>query len=231
MTRKILSILGVVLIIMTIQSCSSSPEQSLLQRYFHAISLNDAQTMATMSLEPLRIEVESWEIMNVSEEIEVPASLPEMNKTELDLKKQVEDSVVTTLNASDELDNAKFEFENARTGSARRAAKRKVDELQTSYDEIYATHKDLQKQYNEAKANSTKEEEIAAFSIGAGELPAIREMEGTLFSKEVDVKCTAADGTIKNYRVYMKRYILEDHISNLTRRGRWIITNFEPIVE
>ncbi|MFC2157603.1 hypothetical protein ACFLT9_07190 [Acidobacteriota bacterium] len=227
MTRKILSIVGVVLIICAFQSCSPSPEQNLLKRYFHAISLNDAQTMATMSLEPLMIEAESWEITNVSEELEVAATLPELNTTELELKKNLEDSVATTLNASDELDNAKFEHENARTGSARRAAMNKVNELQTKYDEIYAAHKDLQKQYNEAKAASTKEEEVTSFSIGAGDLPTIREMQGTMYAKEVDVKCTTSDGSARNYKVFMRRYVLEDELTNLTRRGRWIITNFD----
>jgi len=229
MTRKALSIIGVVIILFVLSSCSSGPEQSLLKSYFNAVSLNDAQTMATMSLQPLKIEVSDWEIIEVGDEVVQPASLPDLNTKELDLKKQVEDSVSTTLDASDDLDNAKFEFENARTRAARNAAQKNVDDLQIKYDEVYETHKDLQKQYNEAKALSAREEEIALFSIGAGDLPNIRDMLGDVHEKKVQVKCQLRNGDEKTYNVYMRRYILQDEMMKLSRRGRWIIVKFELV--
>ncbi|MEA2006333.1 MAG: hypothetical protein U9O50_08780, partial [Acidobacteriota bacterium] len=65
MNKKILSILGVVLIIFVFQSCVSKPENTLLKRYFDAVSLNDITTMSTMALEPVLIDEESWEIISV----------------------------------------------------------------------------------------------------------------------------------------------------------------------
>lgn len=229
MRRKIFSIIGVVLLILAVQGCSSHPEKNLLKRYFHAISLNDAQTMATMSLQPLRIEADSWEIIQVSEELVNEASLPELNKVELDFKKQKDESIGFTLDASDELDDAKFKFENARTRNARRAAQKKIDELQIKYDEIYEKHKNIQKQYNETKAAAQQEEDISLFSLGAGELPNVRNFLGDMTAKEVDIECVLKDGTEKNYRVFMRRYVLKDENAGITRRGRWIITKFEVI--
>jgi uncharacterized protein YcfL len=229
MRRKIFSIIGVVLLILAVQGCSSHPEQNLLERYFHAIALNDAQTMATMSLQPLKIEADSWEIIQVSEELVNEAFLPELNKVELDLKKQKDESIVFTLDASDELDDAKFELENARTRNAKRAAQKKIDELQIKYDEIYEKHKNIQKQYNEAKAAAQKEENISMFSLNAGELPNIRDFLGDMSAKEVDIKCVLKDGTEKNYRVFMRKYVLKDEAAGITRRGRWIITKFEVL--
>lgn len=229
MKRKVLSIAGIALIILAVQACSSSPEKSLLKSYFHAIALNDAQTMSTMSLDPLKIEVSNWEITSVTEEKIETTTLPELNKQEMDLKKQLEESVGVTLDASDALDNAKFEHENARTRSARRAAQKKIDELQAKYDEIYAKHKELQKQYNEAKAASQQEEGITLFSLGAGELPNVRDFTGDVHSKEVDLKCTMIDSTLKNYKVSMRKYVLKDEAAGLTRRGRWIIVKFKPV--
>ncbi|MCJ7680255.1 MAG: hypothetical protein MUP70_05995 [Candidatus Aminicenantes bacterium] len=226
MTRKVLSMIGVILILFVLSSCSSGPEQSLLKSYFNAVSLNDAQTMATMSLQPLKIEVSDWEIVNAGEELVNPATLPDVNAKELDLKKQVEDSVSTTLDSNDELDNAKFELENARTRAARSTIQKKVDELQTKYDEVYETHKDLQKQYNEAKAVSAREEEITLFSIGAGDIANIRDMKGDVHTKEVQVKCTLRIGGEKTYNVFIRRYVLQDELMKISRRGRWIIVNF-----
>ena len=229
MNRKILSMIGVVLILFVFSSCTSGPEQGLLKSYFAAVSMNDAQTMSTMSLQPLKIDVSDWEVVDAGEELVNPATLPDLNTTELALKKQVEDSVSTTLDASDELDNANFELENARTRAARSTVQKKVDELQTKYDEVYETHKELQRQLNEAKAVSDREEEIAIFSIGVGELPNIRDMKGDVHSKKVQVKCTLRSGGEKTYNVFIRRYVLQDEMMNLSRRGRWIIIKFELV--
>ncbi|GAH25259.1 unnamed protein product, partial [marine sediment metagenome] len=53
MNRKILSILGMGLLIFTFYGCSSNPEQGLLDRYFNALSLDDVNTLSTMALEPV----------------------------------------------------------------------------------------------------------------------------------------------------------------------------------
>jgi hypothetical protein len=229
MRRKIFSIIGVVLLILAVQGCSSHPEKNLLERYFHATSLDDAQTMASMSLQPLKIEVDSWEIIQVSEELVNEASLPELNKIEMDSKKQRDEANSVTLDAFDDLDYAKYDLEKARTRNARRAAQKKIDELEIIYDEINEKYKDAKKQYNEAKAAAQKEENISLFSLGAGELSNIRKFIGDMSAKEVDIKCVLKDGTEKNYRVFMRKYVLKNEAAGITRRGRWIITKFEVI--
>lgn len=225
MNRKLLSILGVGLLILTFASCSSNPEKSLLDRYFNALSLKDNTTLSTMAMSPMTVDFDSWEILTVSEEIITPFNLAEMNTKELDLKKQVEESVGVTLDARADLDEANFERSNARTGSARRAAQAKVDEMQKAYDEQRAAHAQLQKEYNLAKEAASKEEDIASFSLG-DDFPTIREFSGEVFSKEVDVRVTGKDGT-GTYRFFLKRYMLHDDSLNIPHRGRWIIQKVE----
>ena len=65
--------------------------------------------MSAMAISPISLNADSYEILSVTEEVIEPATLPDLNKKYLDIKKQVEDSVGITLAASDELDNAKFE--------------------------------------------------------------------------------------------------------------------------
>jgi len=220
--------LGVILVLCFFCSCSSPPEQQLLNRYFSALSLNDNTTLSTIALEPSDMPAEKWEILNVSEESVEPFRLPEMNKEELDLKKKLEDHVGATIDARDAWDNAVYEEERARTTAAKRAAKAKADELKVKYDEVYEEHKELQRQYNEAKAAAAKEEDIATFSLGTGELPTIRDFTGEVHSKEVEVK-TEGEGSVKNYKIYMRRYILQDEATGMHNRGRWIITKFEGL--
>lgn len=228
MDKKTLSLLAVILVLCFFFSCSSHPEETLLKRYFSALSLNDNTTLSKMALEPADISAESWEILNVSEDVVEAFKLADMNKDELDFKKQLEDHVGITLDARDEWDNAVYEEERARTRAAKRAAKAKADELKVKYDEVLAEHKDLQKNYNEAKAAAAKEEDIATFSLGTGELPTIRDFTGEVFKKEVDVK-TEGEAGVTNYRIYLRRYILQDEATGIHHRGRWIILKFDNL--
>jgi len=228
MKRKSLSAIGVILLLFVLQSCTSHPEEGLLKRYFNAITLNDVTTMSTMAVEPISMDVVSWEIISVSEEKIEPASLPEMNRLELELKKKVEESVGITLDAKDELLDAEYERDQARTRAARRAAQNKVKELQATYDEIYATHQQLQTDYNEAKAATAREEQIASFSLGAGDITNIRDLTGQVHSKEVDIKVVGKEAT-KNYRLYLRMFNLKDEVLNVNRRGQWKIIKFELI--
>jgi len=231
MRKKSLSLIGVILLISLffLQSCQSKPEVKVLQRYFQAVKMNDRTTMGTMALEPISPEFTSWEITATSEETVEPYGLPELNSQELELKKQVEESVIITMNAKDEVDDALFEMENARTRDARRAAQRKVDDLQKKYDEIRARHNQLQVDYSGAQEKAAREEKVTSFSLGAGEVPNIRELSGNVHSKEVEVRVTLVSGDVKNYKCILKRYDLRDETLNLHRRGMWKILRFEDL--
>lgn len=228
MDRKFLSLFAVILVLCFLSSCSSHPEEQLMKRYFSALQLNDNTTLSTMALEPVAMEADSWEIISVSEEVIENFALGDMNNEETRLKKELEDHVGVTLDARDTWDNAVYEGERARTRAAKRAAQKKADELKVKYDEVLAEHKDLQKGYNEAKAVAAKEEEIATFSLGTGEMPTIRDFTGEVHRKEVDLKTEAQSG-VKNYRVNLRRYILKDEGMGVTHRGRWIIVKIQSL--
>jgi len=185
--------------------------------------------MSTMAFEPTTIDVQSWEILNVSEERISPATLPELNLKEMELKKKLEEHVGPVMDAEDALYAAQEELKAARTSAAKAAAKKKADEMQAEFDRIRENHRELQRQYNEAKSAAQKEQEISIFSLGAGEVPNIRDLTGTVHSKDVDLEIMGKDGQARTYRFHLKRYELKDETLNLTRRGRWVIVKFEPI--
>lgn len=228
MNRKVLSFLGVVLLIAVVSSCSSSPEKGLLDRYFSALSMNDNMTLRTMAISPATFDFTSYEILAVSEEDIQPFSLKELDDKEKELKKQQDESVGVTMDASDELDNAVFERNNARSRTARAAAQKKVDELQEAYDKQRDAHDELVKEFNAAREAASMEDKIANFSLG-GEYPMIREFVGEVHFREVDIKINMKDGTSSDYKVLLRRYILDDEAQNLPHRGRWIILKFEKL--
>jgi len=229
MKRKSLVILGLIAALVTLQSCSSKPEQSLMTSYFSAVGMNDISTMSSMAIDPLKIEAASWSITKVSEEKIEPAALAEFGNKEADLKKQYDASSGPALDAKDVLDSAKDEFNSARTGAAKAAAKAKVDDAQKKFDGAYQANRSLLNQYNETKAAAAKEEEITIFSLGAGQLPNVRDLKGNVHSKELEIQVKAKDGAVKNYKVIIRMYDLKDEAANIARRGRWVITKFEQL--
>jgi len=228
MVRKGLSVIGIVLLLFLLQSCAQKPEEGLLKRYFHAVSLNDLTTMSTIALEPVAMEGTSWKIVKASEEEIEPANLPDLEKMEKEFKKKLEEHVGPTVDADDALYAAKEKLRTARTRAARRAAQREVDEAQVKFEEEREIHRQLQRNYNEAKAAAAREEEISTFSLGAGELPNIREMQGEVHSKEVEVRIVTETGT-KDYNFWLRKYDLSDETLGRHFRGRWIIVIIEPL--
>ncbi len=228
MTKKTCSIMGIILLLSVLSSCSSPPEEGLLKRYFSALTMNDRMTQSTMAIEPVAIDAQNWKILSVSEEVIEQFKLAEMDATERDLQKKLTDHVGPVQELDDTLWAAKEDLKAARTGAARRAAQARVDEAQAKFDEERGIHSQMQKEVNEAQAEAKKEEEIAEFSLGARNLPNIRMLTGEVFSKEVDIRAEGQSGT-KDYRFYLRRYVLEDETLNLSHRGRWIITKIEFI--
>jgi hypothetical protein len=232
MRRKgiiVLAAVAALFIVVSLQSCKSTPEKSLLGAYFHAISLKDTTTMSTMAVEPISIDAASWQIVSVSEEKIEPTNLVELGKAELEFKKKLEEHVGPVMDAEDALYGAQEEQKSARTGGARAAAKNKVEEMQAKFDQEREIHKQLQRDYNEAKAAAQREKDTSIFSLGAGEVPNIMDLAGTVHTKDVDVKVTGKDGQVTTYRFNLRRYELKDDAANLTRRGRWIIVKFAPV--
>ena len=220
--------MGIILLLSVLSSCSSPPEEGLLKRYFSALNMNDRMTLSTMAIDPVSIDAQSWEIFNEPVEVIEEFKLAEMDASERELQKKLTDHVGPVQELDDELWAAKEDLKAARTGAARRAAQNRVDEAQVKFDEERAIHGQMQKDVNDAQATAREEEEIAEFSLGAGNLPNIRMLTGEVFSKEVDIRAEGQTVT-KEYRFFLRRYVLEDETLNLTHRGRWIITKIENI--
>lgn len=229
MRRKSLVVLAVCLSLVVAQSCGSKPEQNLLQSYFHAVSLNDVQTMSSIAVDPIKIDAESWMVTKVSEEKILPAPLSALGQSEAELKKQYDQSVAPTIDAKDTLDNAKDEYTSARTAAAKAAAKAKMDEAQKKYDAQYESNRNILKQLNDAKAEADKEEQITSFSLGAGQLPNIRDLKGDVHTKDVEIQVKTKSGETQNWKLTIRMYNLRDEAAGFSRRGRWVITNFEKL--
>ena len=229
MRKKTLIVIGIFSAFLIIQGCTSAPEKTILKKYFNAVQMNDNDTMSSMALRPFQPELDSWKIVSIGEETVEPATLPELNAAEVEAKKLQDAQIGPTIDANTALQDAQYERDTSRSAAGKRAAQRLVDELQVKYDEENAKMQELKKAYNDAKAAAAAEEEMTMFSLGARELPLVRQLTGQVHSKEVVVAITDQGGQTKNYKLNMRRYDLRDEASNIPYPGRWVIIDFEPL--
>jgi len=229
MRKKTLLVIGLLVAFFIVQGCTSNPEKTLLSRYFNAVTLNDNDTMSSMALEPFQPEMVSWEIVSIGAEEVKPASLPELNKVEIEAKKAQDAQIGPTIDADSAVKEAQDEKDLARSAAGKAAAQRKIDDLQAKYDIEYAKMTELKKAYTAAKAAAAAEEEMTMFSLGVRELATVRELTGDVHSKNVEIAVKTKVGGTKNYKLLMKQYLLRDEANNIPHRGRWVIIKFEPL--
>jgi len=229
MRKNTLFVIGLLVAFFVVQGCTSNPEKSLLSRYFNAVTLNDNDTMSSMALEPFQPEMTSWNIVSISPEKIEPAKLPDLNKAEIEAKKAQDAQIGPTIDADTLLKDAQYEKDTSRSAAGKAAAQRKIDELQAKYDAENAKMQAFKKDYNAAKAAAAAEEEMTMFSLAARELAIVRELTGNVHFKEVEVAITTKAGGAKNYRLYMRQYLLQDEVNKIPHRGQWKIIRFEPL--
>ncbi len=229
MRNKTLIVLGVFIAFFVIQGCTSAPEKTLLKKYFNAVTMNDNDTMSSIALEPFQPELGSWKVVSIGEEKIEPASLPALNAAEIEAKKAQDAQIGPTIDANTLLQDAQYEKDTSRSAAGKAAAQRKIDELQAKYDVENGKMQEYKRVYNAAKAAAAAEEEMTMFSLGARELPVVRELVGDVHTKNVEIAVTNRAGATKNYKLLMKQYLLRDEVNKLPHRGRWVIIKFEPL--
>jgi hypothetical protein len=228
MRKKTLIVIGVFAAFLIIQGCTSSPEKTLLKKYFNAVTMNDNDTMSSMALEPLQPEVASWSIVSIGPEKVEPFNLAELNQAEIEAKKAQDAQIGPTIDADAALKDAQYEKDTSRSAGGKTAAQRKIDELQKAYDLQNGKMQDLKKAYNAAKAAAADLEQMAMFSLGVREMPTVRELTGQVRSKDVVVAITNKAGATKNYKLDMRQFDLKDP-SGRRIPSRWVIIRFEPL--
>ncbi len=229
MRKRTLIVLGVFVAFFVIQGCTSAPEKTLLKKYFNAVQMNDNDTLSSIALEPLQPELGSWSILNIGTEKIEPATLPDLNKTEIEAKKLQDAQIGPTIDADTAVKDAQFEMDTTRSAGAKATLKKRVEELQAKYDVENGKMQELKRAYNAAKTAAAAEEEMTMFSLGERELAVVRELTGNVHTKEVDISISNRAGVAKKYRLLLKQYLLKDEVNNIRHNGRWVIIRFEPL--
>jgi len=198
-------------------------EQEVLDRYLDASQRGDNQTVAALSMVAFPEDVESWNILEISDELRDPYLVPELRQ------------IVGT--AEDERD-AQFkvfgEFRRENYETLRRIRARLIDEpdyhfpgrngeLQDRWAAFRLERREVVAKLHEAELELELELRRVNKSLQRESFPEY--LSGVALRKDARVRVTTAAGE-GHYRITLTQYELKNQFDSLVP-ARWIITEVE----
>ena len=198
----------------------AGPEQEVLDRYLEATQRGDNETVAALSMVALPEEVESWNILEISDERRDPYLVPELRQ------------IVET--AEDERD-AQFkvfgEFRRENYETLRRISARarvepdyhfpgQLGELQDRWEGFRQERREVVAKLHEAEIALEREMRRVNKSLQREWSPEY--LTGVALRKDARVRVTTAAGD-GHYTITLTQYELKNQFDALVR-ARWIIT-------
>jgi len=217
-------ILAVATLPLALAVACSGPEEELVNRFFEATERGDNQTVAALSMVAFPEDVESWNVLEISEERRETYVVP-------DLTAKVEA-------AEDERD-AQFkvfgEFRQSNYETLRRIQARlreepdyrftgRLGELQDEWDAFSEGRREVVAKLRDAELELEREIRRVNKSLQRESSPEY--LTGETLRKEALVRVTSASGDTR-YQVALTRYALQNQFDAAVPT-RWIVTAIEP---
>jgi hypothetical protein len=206
-------------------ACSGGAETNLLNSFFMAARSGDNATIAAMSATTFPGEgVQSWEVIEVSEETSVPFQLGELRtkaaqaRSERDIQFEkgkyfLEDNYEAIEKIQLKLDEAPdYEFSGA------------LGEVQAEWEKIISDRKSLERTAQQFNREAENEAKLANMSLMAQ--TNVNNLEGVVLSKHVLVSVTEEAGE-KTYAFELQKFDVHEEGATRSLPSRWIIVSIE----
>jgi hypothetical protein len=222
-----------VVAMLPLASCGSSPEQELLQKYFQASRMRDNQTLsnfATVSFSPSQEGiVQKFTVTKVGEEQRKPLRLKELAAAEADVKK-----------AEEEFSKKKKEFQDANSEAIQRVLKAEASkaslkgkdaEIQAAWTKWRDEAKVWSGKLSDARKAAGEDMPIAQTSAyDSRNQVDVTAYDGEIITKEVlfDAEVKSPEGPVasKKMTATLTRVELTNGpAAKPTITGRWVITH------
>jgi hypothetical protein len=226
-------LLAVSLTALAIVSCSSPPEQPILNQFFTASRLRDSSSLenfSTVILDPATVgTVTSFSISEISPEQHTPLALKTLGRAQAD-----------AMNADEEVTKRKLAFQTENMDLIRRAQdpkatlkpkdKEKWAEIQAAWSNMQKEGAATAKKLNDARARLAAERNIVMMSASNPGAPldvaTLVRYDGEMVSKKVTVaarvRLPSGGSGEKTIIVAMQRAMLK---GDREITGKWIITS------
>jgi len=222
--KKIILLLALFSVIIVATSCGKA-EEAAIRGYFHAMQINDKDTMASMAVEPKDIDWKSYKITSISEPEEIDLELPKLEKKLEELNKAKREQVNVALDKRDELDEAQFELEETRRRTKKRELEKKVEELQTQLTEEEQKVKEIQAEIN--NLNQQIKIEKNAIGMSASVTENLGLYTGKTLLIKVVINITLNNDENKDYVFLLRKDVLT--LQDRSLPSRYIITKIETV--
>ncbi len=200
-----------------------STEQVTLTKYFQAMKAKDRDTMASMAAEPIEIVHQSWKLVKVEPPVSEPLPLVKLLKDREDLKKQRELENENWRQKRDSLDILKQKITDAR-GRAKTDLEKQLPATEAAELEARKSFKAVIEKYQQLEKDIKLEKKIFNLSTGIEMEKAESFTEGTIETSVVLIQVVTPDGQTRNYRISLRKYIVE--AGQTKRTGRMVIVKF-----
>jgi len=219
--KKIILLLALLGVIVLMTSCQKA-EEVTVSKYFHAMAVNDRDTMATMAYEPRDVEYKAFEVLSIDEPVTKPLELQALIKKLAELERKRREQVNKVMNMTDERDDLEYEVEETRRRSRRAELKKKIEELNVQIEEDTEKVKSLQLDINQAKKEIDREKALITLSTGFRDN--LEMFSGDTTTNKVTVKVTLENGEVKDYVFLLRMDTLK--VKDREQTGRLIVVKF-----
>ena len=217
-SSRLVPLLALVLLAALVLSCSSQPEQQVLESFVNAVQAGDEAAAAQVSLVEFPGDVSTWELVEVGPESSEPFALAKLQEERAAMVKELEEMIANNDQFLRDNEELYYQYKPKKDKDPETKFTGKLKE----FDEAFSARMDeqtaLDKKIREAGNGIDALKKAAALSTNTPGLGA--SYDGDVLQKQATVKF---DG--KSYKVTLKQYALINTEHNMRPVSRWIITD------
>ena len=199
-------------------SCSQ-PGEVTVTKYFQAMKMNDKDTMGSMAIQPKDLEFKSYEIVTIAEPVEKDLELPILEERMKKLAAKKAKQGNNAMDASDNLEDLKYDLEIARGARTKANLKKQIEEAETAFEAEKEKYNQITLRVAALEKKISRERDLIKMSTGRTDTLSL--FTGKSYYLKVDVKVTLENGDVNDYVYLLRRTDLT--LQDKTIGGRLII--------
>ena len=200
-------------------------ETGVVNQYFTALNAEDTNTLTSFAAVTLDTKVDSWKIVDVSEEVRGPASLPDLVAKQQELEAELEENKKAARAWGNDLEIYPKLDRVRELQKDEKSIPSSLQPIADKWEEFNAKDRELKAKVDEAKRAVAAERRNTRLSVG--QMEGVESLQGEVVSKTVNLDLTI-DGQVKPYVMGLRKYELEGAEAGPRMVSRWFVQSLEP---
>ncbi len=215
--KKILIIVSVIVLLLLSSACKEK-EQTIVEKYFKAMKVNDNTTLSAMAISPILLEYKSFVVKTpLAERQEIDIKYPRLNMELVKLEQKLTEKQENARNKKDAFDDAKYYLEDKEAAKedadSGRLPKEYLNDLDAYHEKADKELKKASREYKSTKYRVRKkkiniENEKKLMILSTGIKKELENYKGKATTRLVEVEVELMDGVKKTYAFKLRKYLL-----------------------